>query len=145
MIIPKYSWYILFAAAVIVLMFPYALRNMQDNTTLPGEEPYYHARVAGQILDGSISSKDGFVSGRPYFFNPYHFVLAAFSLPFGVITASKIVPLLQELPLFAYFIFCLESLSSRNLQFLVFFAFLFFLLLLLIIFRFRQFSVLQYF
>lgn len=114
MMFPKYAFYIFLAAAIIVLILPNALRSLHDNQTLPGEEPYYHARIASQILKGSTLFQDAFVQGRQYFLNPYHFVLAAFSLPFGIITASKIVPVLMGIASFCLFYILLRKFKLRK-------------------------------
>lgn len=94
---PPYA-YVLFIAAIALILLPFVMRALNDNMTLPGEEAYYHARIAKQIIENSFPEQDDAVSyGRPYYLNPYHAVLAAFSYVFGVLNASRIVPLIAGL------------------------------------------------
>lgn len=87
--------YVLFIAAIMLILLPFLMRTLNDNTTLPGEEAYYHARIAKQITETGFPMQDDAVSyGRPYYFNPYHAVLAVFSYILGVLNASRIVPLI---------------------------------------------------
>ena len=91
--IPPYA-YVLFIAAIVLILLPFVMRTLNDNKTLPGEEAYYHARIAKQISETGFLKQDDAVSyGRPYYFNPYPAVLAVFSYIWGVLNASRIVPL----------------------------------------------------
>jgi len=85
-------------AALLLLLLPSSLRALTGNVYLMGEEPYYHARMAKQIAQEGIPETDEHIfHGRNYITNPYHFLLALFALPFGALTAAKIVPLLLGL------------------------------------------------
>lgn len=92
--IPPYA-YVLFIAAIALILLPFVMRTLNDNTTLPGEDAYYHARIAKQITETGFPKQDDAVSyGRLYYFNPYPAVLAIFSYILGVLNASRIVPLI---------------------------------------------------
>ncbi|MBW2969868.1 hypothetical protein KY319_01970 [Candidatus Woesearchaeota archaeon] len=64
----------IFILALIMIVLPQHLRFAAKNPTLPGKEPYYHARMATTILEG-IPETDNTI-GRPYILEPYHIVLA---------------------------------------------------------------------
>ncbi len=84
---------LLLLISVFVLITPQLIRFFQHSSIMAGDEPYYHARVARQIIEEGMPLEDEFIHGsRPYLFNPYHSVIALFSLVFGVIFASKLVP-----------------------------------------------------
>ncbi|MBW3001700.1 hypothetical protein KY338_00900 [Candidatus Woesearchaeota archaeon] len=95
--VKKYSKWILIVA-LLFLMLPSVLRALDGNVYLMGDESYYHARMAENIVESGIPETDALVfNGRDYVFNPYHLLLACFTFVFGAVTASKIVPLLLGL------------------------------------------------
>ncbi len=69
-------------AAVIVLLIPHLVRFLFYNNIMIGEEPYYHATIAKQIIEQN---------------NPYHLVLASTGYFMGIDLASKLIPLLLGL------------------------------------------------
>ena len=95
--IKQYTKWILLIA-LLFLLLPSVLRALDGNIYLMGEESYYHARMAEQISQEGIPEKDTFITTeRDYALNPYHALLAVFTLLLGAVTASKIVPLLLGL------------------------------------------------
>ncbi len=78
-----------------LLLLPNIIRSMHGNPTFIGEESYYHARVARQILTGQASYYDPYSYGhRPYDLNPYHFILAGMGRFVGIDDACKVLPIL---------------------------------------------------
>ncbi len=90
--------------ALAVLVSPYVVRYIHGDVLLFGDEPYYHARIAGQLVRGELSAADTLVyNERPYFFGPYHVVLAAVSVMFGFEAASAVLPVVFGLVSFILF------------------------------------------
>ncbi len=111
--------------ALFMLLIPHIMREFNDSSTLMGDEPYYHARIAEQIREGGIPEEDTFVYGaRPYVSNPYHLLLAGISSIFGVIFASKLIPFACGAISLALFYFILKNLGfsklSRIMMFMAF-------------------------
>ncbi len=80
---------------LVFLLLPALLRLQDGNSTLIGEEPYYHARLAEKLARGDFSESDSLVSGgRHMDFTPYHFLAAIVSLASDVETALRVLPLL---------------------------------------------------
>ena len=87
-------------AAVIVLLIPYLVRFLLYNNIMIGEESYYHADIARQIIE-----QKSLIQDPNYVFNPYHLVLASAGYFIGVELASKLIPFL--LGIFSALIFYL--------------------------------------
>ena len=84
--------------ALLFLLLPSSLRAIKSNVYLMGDESYYHARIAKEMIEEGLLEKDSYVfNARDYVLNPYHVLLAGFALLFGVLTASKLLPLLLGL------------------------------------------------
>ncbi len=92
------KYFLLGAAAAIILMLaaPLTLRLLQGNELLMGEDSYYHARMAKEVVERkSISFEDGKIQGgRAYRLNPYHATLGIAGMIVGFELASKILPIL---------------------------------------------------
>ncbi len=106
--------------AFTVLAAPFAIRLMNNESLMFGDEAFYHARIAGQIAKGEIPASDTLVfNHRPYFFGPYHIVLAYFSKAVGMDLASIILPVAFGLVSFILFFLILGKLGvtgiSRNI------------------------------
>ncbi|MBI3051556.1 hypothetical protein HYY74_03795 [Candidatus Woesearchaeota archaeon] len=87
-----------------ILASPYAIRIAAGENLLYGDQPYYHARIARQILEGTITLKDALIyNERPHFLGPYHVLLAYASKITGVHAASIVLPLLLGIASFAVF------------------------------------------
>jgi len=87
-------------AAVIVLLIPFLVRFLFYNNIIIGDEPYYHATIARQIIE-----QKSLIQDSNYIFNPYHLVLASAGYFIGIELASKLIPFL--LGLLSAFIFYL--------------------------------------
>ncbi len=87
-------------AAVIVLLIPHLIRFLFYNNIMIGDEPYYHATIAKQIIE-----QKSLIQNQNYIFNPYHLVLASAGYFIVVDLASKLIPFL--LGLFSVLIFYL--------------------------------------
>ena len=74
--------YLLLALIITFIVLSVPLFNVFiDKNLLIGEEPYYHIRLSNYILNNDIHIKDSLVYGdRNLFFNPFHPMLALFSL-----------------------------------------------------------------
>lgn len=98
MITAKKSARFILLFALLFLVLPFALRALQGNVYLVGENSYYHARIARQISGQGVPGADNFiVGGRDYVINPYHIILALFAFAFGAAAASKILPFILGL------------------------------------------------
>lgn len=85
---------IILILALLFLLLPSSLRAIKGNVYLMGDESYYHARIAKDIVENGIPEEDSYVfNSRDYSFNPYHVLLAGFAFLFGALTASKLLPL----------------------------------------------------
>lgn len=103
--------------ASLVLASPHLIRLFNNDSALMGEEPYYHARMSRQIAERGLFSQDNMIQGsRPYTLNPYHAVLASCSAIFGIITASKLVPLIAGMIFVLLFYLALKELKFSNLN-----------------------------
>ena len=79
--------YVMLAAA-IVLLIPHLVRFLFYNNIMIGDESYYHATIAKQIIE-----QKSLIHDPNYVFNPYHLVLASAGYFIGVEFASKLIPL----------------------------------------------------
>ncbi len=76
-------------AAFIVLLILYLVRFLFYNNIMIGEESYYHANIARQIIE-----QKSLIQDLNYVFNPYHLVLASIGYLIGIDLASKLIPFL---------------------------------------------------
>jgi hypothetical protein len=82
-------------SSALVLAVPHIFRFVSGNSTFPGEFPYYNARIAEAFQKQGVINYDYLsYGGRPYFFDPYHVLLADAGRIFGIENASRIVPYL---------------------------------------------------
>jgi hypothetical protein len=100
----------IFLLAIIMIALPLHLRFAQDNPTLAGIEPYYHARMAEKILQGIPATDDAIAGGRPYTLEPYHLVLSGGYTILGPL-AFNLLPALFALASFAFFWLLLRKLK----------------------------------
>jgi len=109
--------YVRYAALLAVVMFalPIVLRIMHGNTTLPGTEPYYHARMSERIVTGVPATDDAIVWGRPYHVLPYEFLLGGVYLVFGT-RSFTLVPFLLAVASFFIFWILIERVGSSKAQ-----------------------------
>jgi hypothetical protein len=105
----KVFLYIFIIAVIVLLMVPF-FRMLSG--VMVGEESYYHAQMAGRILREGIPEIDS-LAARPYFFQPYHLVLAGFSFIFGIGLASFMVPFLCGLGSVVFFYKILRQFNFR--------------------------------
>ena len=105
----KVFLYIFIMAVIVLLMVPF-FRMLSG--VMVGEESYYHAQMAGRILREGIPEIEP-LAARPYFFQPYHFVLAGFSLVLGIGAASFMVPFLCGLGSVIFFYKILRRFNFR--------------------------------
>ncbi|MBN2112186.1 hypothetical protein JW707_03750 [Candidatus Woesearchaeota archaeon] len=107
----------LFLLSLIILLAPHIIRAFKHGPMLIGEEPYYHARISRQISEEGIPREDTYIyGGRPYSFNPYHFILAPVSMIAGVIIASKAVPFACGILSVLVFYFILKNIGFDKLN-----------------------------
>ena len=100
----------IFLLAIIMIALPLHLRFAQDNPTLPGIEPYYHARMAEKILQGIPATDDAIAGGRPYTLEPYHLILSGGYTILGPL-AFNLLPTLFALASFVFFWLLLRKLK----------------------------------
>ena len=73
-------------AAVIVLLIPFLVRFLFYDNIMIGDESYYHANIARQIIE-----QNQLIHDSNYVFNPYQLVLASAGYFVGVEFASKLI------------------------------------------------------
>ena len=94
----SFSFVLMLFVAFVVLSAPLALRYAEGTSLVIGEESYYHARIAGQMISGSLSPADTLVyNERPLYFGPYHVLLALFGKYIGIDLASVAIPVFLSL------------------------------------------------
>jgi len=82
----------LMLSALIIILIPFLIRLLFYNNIMIGEESYYHANIARQIIE-----QKSLIHDSDYIFNPYHLVLASAGYFIGVELASKLIPFLLGL------------------------------------------------
>jgi len=80
--------YVMLIAAIVILI-PHLVRFSFYNNIMIGEESYYHATIAKQIIE-----QKSLIHDPNYVFNPYHLILALAGYFIGVEFASKLIPFL---------------------------------------------------
>ncbi|PIZ53569.1 hypothetical protein COY26_01605 [Candidatus Woesearchaeota archaeon CG_4_10_14_0_2_um_filter_33_10] len=98
-------------AAVIVLLIPYLVRFLFYDNIMIGEESYYHANIARQIIE-----QKSLIQDPNYVFNPYHLVLASAGYFIGIDLASKIIPFLLGLLSVLMFYLILKEFKIEIMQ-----------------------------
>ncbi len=95
---------IVFLAAVLLLLLPFLFTVLLGSSALIGRESYYHYRIADEIVKEGIIEYDylGY-GGKPYFFNPYHYMLAGFFYVFSDKVTVRLLPFI--LGIFSIFLF----------------------------------------
>jgi len=89
----KQVFILLLFISLFVLITPHLVRFFRHDSIMMGSEPYYHGRIARQITESGIPSEDSLSNlSKPYIFDPYHSIVALFSLIFGITFASKLIP-----------------------------------------------------
>jgi hypothetical protein len=96
--------------AVFMIALPLHLRFAHHNPTLAGTEPYYHSRMAIQLLDGIPATDTAIANGRPYILHPYHLVLAGAYALMGPL-AFNLLPGIFALLSFLFFWLLLRRLG----------------------------------
>jgi hypothetical protein len=96
--------------AAFMIALPLHLRFAHHNPTLAGSEPYYHSRMAIQLLDGIPKTDMAIANGRPYILHPYHIVLAAAYALVGPL-AFNLLPGIFALLSFVFFWLLLRKLG----------------------------------
>ncbi len=99
-----------FILAIIMIALPLHLRFAHNNPTLAGEEPYYHARMAVEILNGIPKIDNAIVNGRPYELQPYHLILAQAYKLMGSL-AFNLLPPIFALASFIFYWLLLKKLK----------------------------------
>ncbi len=106
----------IFILAVFMIALPLHLRFAHHNQTLAGTEPYYHSRMAMQLLDGIPKMDTAIANGRPYILHPYHIALAGAYAIIGPL-AFNLLPGIFAILSFVFFWLLLRKLNiSKNTQ-----------------------------
>jgi len=89
------SLLIIFIATTLLLLLPHILNTLSKKPALIGEEPYYHYRMAEDIVnEGTVKYDYLSYGGRQHIFNLYHYILAGSFYIFGKSAAVKFFPLI---------------------------------------------------
>lgn len=119
--IKKIKIWHLFLLAVLILIIPHLIRFFNGDILI-GEESYYNARLAKEII------RNGFydtLMQENIFFNPYHFLLALFSYFLGVEFSSKLLPFLLGILSLLLFYHILKKLFELEKVILILFFLIF--------------------
>jgi hypothetical protein len=100
----------IFILAIVMIALPLHLRFAHNNPTLAGVEPYYHTRMAIELLEGIPQTDDKIVGERSYVIQPYHFVLALGYKLMGPL-AFNLLPALFALASYVFFWLLLRKLN----------------------------------
>jgi hypothetical protein len=112
----KQHLFAIFVLALFMIALPLHLRFAHHNPTLAGTEPYYHSRMAVELLKGIPTTDTAIANGRPYILNPYHLVLAGVYVILGPL-AFNLLPSIFALLSFVFFWLLLRKLGiSENTQ-----------------------------
>jgi hypothetical protein len=112
----KQHLFAIFVLAIFMIALPLHLRFAHNNPTLAGTEPYYHSRMAVEILKGIPATDTAIANGRPYILHPYHIVLAGAYALIGPL-AFNLLPGIFALLSFVFFWLLLRKLGiSENTQ-----------------------------
>jgi len=86
--------------AVIFLIIPNLIRFAYFDNYMLGEVPYYHAKIAGEIMQEKVNINND------YQFNPYNYLLAFFGSYLNILTATNLIPFIAGVlsTIFFYFI-----------------------------------------
>lgn len=106
----KQHLFAIFILAIFMIALPMHLRFAHNNPTLAGTEPYYHSRMAIQLLDGIPQTDTAIANGRPYILHPYHIVLAGAYALIGPL-AFNLMPGIFALLSFVFFWLMLRKLN----------------------------------
>ncbi len=94
----------IFLAFIIMVSIFQLFRTINSDSWMAGTEPYYHLRIARQILENGAVGEDGLsFGGRPYIFNPYDYLLAFCGKFVSIETASKILPFIFSIIAMIFF------------------------------------------
>jgi len=96
--------------AVIMIALPLRLRFAHNNPTMAGSEPYYHARMAMEILSGIPQIDKSITNGREYVLQPYHLILALAYKTLGT-RAFNLMPIVFAMSSFIFYFLLLRKLK----------------------------------
>lgn len=100
----------IFVLVIFMTVLPTHLRFAHHNPTLAGIEPYYHSRMAMELLNGIPKEDTGIANGRPYILHPYHVVLALGYKLIGPL-AFNLLPIIFAITGFVFFWLLLKKLG----------------------------------
>lgn len=100
--------------SLLILSILPILRVSFHNSIIPGQEPYYNARMGEQVFKNPTLEEDS-LTKESYHFNIYHFLIGAISKYSNLTIASMLIPFILGIlsPLLLYFI--LKKLSINKL------------------------------
>jgi len=102
---------LIIALAGMVLLVPHLARFYYFDNFMLGSTPYYHARIAQNIIDG-YGRLDPLYS-QQVDFNAYHYILAYIGKLTGVLTATNFIPFIAGL-LSVYYFYMLSRWYLKN-------------------------------
>ncbi len=88
---PWWLWTLIIFIALMPLLI-HGLRWFDGNPLPPGDLPYYHSRIASEILAGNIAGPDPLLPARTPLRTPLHFFLAIFHLALPPLAAMLTLP-----------------------------------------------------
>lgn len=89
----KHGLVLLFLFSILALSIIPLYRILHYNALPPGEIVYAHMEIARTFLTSGIPVADpGVAVKQPYFFDPFHLLLSAFSIFFGIELAALFLP-----------------------------------------------------
>lgn len=110
----KSLYWIIIGLTFLIILTPHLIRLAAYENLMPGEDAYYHLRLAEHIRENPGIPKTDPLVDRIYDHNPYHFILAIAGLPFGLEFASKAIPAIFGLLSMTVFYLVMRHLKFRE-------------------------------
>ena len=110
----KNMYWIIITITLLILITPLIIRSAAYEGLIPGENAYYHMRIAEYIKENIKIPKNDPLADRIYDYNPFHLLLAAAGYFPGVEFAGKIIPLILGLSSMTFFYLILRELKIEE-------------------------------
>ncbi|MBW2992583.1 hypothetical protein KY345_05175 [Candidatus Woesearchaeota archaeon] len=106
----KNLYFIIIGITFLLLITPHMIRLMSYEGLIPGEDTYYHLRLADYIRQNLRIPENDPLMDRIYAYNPYHLILAGTSFIFGLELTSRIIPIILGLLTMTFFYLVMKNL-----------------------------------
>ncbi len=88
-----YALLFILLSSSFILAIPHTIRFFQYDNVMPGSISYYNTRMAEMFESQGVINYDSLsYGGRPYFFDPYHLLIAKVGKYISILAATKLIP-----------------------------------------------------